>query len=138
MTEHSETSLAGTVDGGDDGTRILTTIPYDEGWHITIDGEPIEYKKSLDTLNSDGIPAGLISFDVPAGEHEFEMHYMSNSFKYGAIVSVSGIVLFAAACVAEKLLPKLKAAKAAALPEPVNKDNGDDAESDDDSQEETE
>ena len=140
VTEHSETSLAGTVDGGENGTRILTTIPYDEGWHITIDGEAVEYKKSLDPINSDDIPsAGLISFDVPAGEHEFEMHYMSDSFKYGAIISVSGIVLFAAACVAEKLLPKLRAAKAAALPEPVNKEDGDESQSDDiDSQEDTE
>jgi len=121
VTDHSESSLSGTVNGGDNGTRILTTIPYDEGWHITVDGKPVEYKKALYTPekeeNEDGeliekdMPGGLISFDVPAGEHTFEMHYMSDAFKYGAILSVSGIVLFAAACIGEKLLPRIRAKK---------------------------
>jgi len=120
VTDHSETMLAGTVNGGDKGTRILTTIPYDEGWHITVDGKPVEYKKTLsvpdpDIKEEDNL-SGLISFDVPAGEHTFKMTYMSDAFKYGAIISISGIVLFAAACVGEKLLPKLRAKKAAVLP----------------------
>lgn len=97
VNEHSETSLAGSVDGGADGERILLTIPYDEGWHITIDGEEIEYQKSLDSL---------ISFDIAPGEHTFEMHYMSSSFKYGAALSVTGIILFAAAAVADTLLKR--------------------------------
>ena len=133
VTEHSESSLAGTVNGGESGTRILTTIPYDEGWHITIDGKPVEYKKALyvpkpeDEDDGKEVPSGLISFDVPAGEHEFEMHYMSDAFKYGAIISISGIVLFAAACVGEKLLPKLRAKKAAVLPVTAKKDEDESA-----------
>jgi len=124
VTDHSETSLAGTVNGGENGTRILTTIPYDAGWQITIDGEVVECKKVLevplpeDEENEEKEnPSGLISFDVPAGEHTFEMHYMSDAFKYGAIISVSGIVLFAAACVCEKLIPAMRARKAAAVTE---------------------
>ncbi len=88
ITSHSETSLAGSMNGGENGTRILLTVPYDEGWHISVDGKDIEYTKALDSL---------ISFDITSGEHEFEMHYMSDSFKYGAAVSVAGVVLFAAA-----------------------------------------
>lgn len=105
ITEHSETSLKGNVDGGENGTRILLTVPYDEGWHISIDGNEIEYTKSFDSL---------ISFDISSGEHEFEMHYMSDSFKYGAIVSISGVILFAAAAITEQVISRRRRIKALA------------------------
>lgn len=95
VTLFEEDRIEGTVTTAEDGTVMLTTIPYDEGWHITVDGEEIEYSKALDSL---------ISFKLDSGEHTIVMRYMSKEFKTGAAVSLSGIFLFILICVADKFL----------------------------------
>lgn len=92
IDEYSETHFKGTINAKEDGT-VWTTIPYDEGWHITIDGEEIEPIKLCDAL---------IGFDISAGEHTLQLHYMPDCFVIGATLSVLGILLFAAVLLLEK------------------------------------
>ncbi|WP_321387529.1 YfhO family protein [uncultured Enterococcus sp.] len=66
---------------------IFTTIPYDAGWSAYIDGKKVEmptFKKAFLTLN------------VPAGEHEIKFVFLPQGFKIGALLFVSGLVLFQA------------------------------------------
>ena len=74
---------------------MLVTIPYDEGWHIKIDGEEIEYFESLDSL---------IGFNVGMGEHTVEITYMPKAFSLGLAVSVVSLALFILIIIFEKFV----------------------------------
>lgn len=77
----------------DDGvSTVMTTIPYDEGWHIMLDGKEIEYYEVLDAL---------IAFDCESGSHTLDMYYLPDCYVTAAIISSCGfliLVLSVAAC----------------------------------------
>ncbi len=77
----SDSHLAGTVNSGMDGT-LMTSIPYDAGWQVTVDG------KAVDTY---AIGEGLLGFDITTGEHTVEMNYAPRGWWLG--VSVSAVSL---------------------------------------------
>ena len=106
VTSFEENRIEGFADVKADSTNMLTTIPYDEGWHIVVDGEEIEYTKAL---------GSLIMFELDEGKHEIEMYYMSKSFFIGNIISLSGVIIFAICCVLEVLIPYLKKRRISAL-----------------------
>jgi len=97
VTSFEEDRLEGYADVKRDKTKMLTTIPYDEGWHIVVDGEEIEYSKAL---------GSLISFELEKGKHKVEMYYMSDSFFIGNIISLFGVIIFALCCVGEQLISR--------------------------------
>lgn len=47
-------------------TLLYTSIPYDEGWKIKVDGQDVEYIKLLD---------GLIAVQLNEGNHVIEFKY---------------------------------------------------------------
>ena len=53
----------------------------------------------------------LIAFDVTPGEHELVFEYRPDCVKYGLILSVSGLVIFAVLCVGEYVLKKKRASR---------------------------
>lgn len=61
-----------------DETAVLT-IPYEKGWNITINGEKIEYFKTLDAF---------IGMHLPSGTYEIEMEYKVPGKVTGTIVSI--------------------------------------------------
>ncbi len=92
----SDDNLEGTIKTTKASQTILTTLPYDEGWHIYIDGEEIEYRETLDAL---------IAFDIDnAGEHTLKMTYRSTPFVLGLVISVLGIILFFGICTADYII----------------------------------
>ena len=66
--------------------KMLFTIPYDEGWTLTIDGKEIELKKHL------GIFLGA---DVQPGEHTYEMTFIPSGLKTGAVAAAVSLLLTA-------------------------------------------
>lgn len=79
----SDTQFKGTIYAAEDGT-VWTTIPYDTGWHVKIDGENVPIYKLCDAL---------IGFDISAGEHTLELRYMPACFVVGSALSVFGLLL---------------------------------------------
>ena len=65
---------------------IFTTIPYDEGWQVYVDGEKAETVQVLGTL---------LAIPSTEGFHELEFVYRPDCAVYGGILSVLGIVIFA-------------------------------------------
>ena len=66
---------------------LLTSIPYDGGWQIFIDGEEASVSQAAGYLNC---------ADITKGHHEIEMSYTVPGIKAGAILSffgVAGLVL---------------------------------------------
>ncbi len=84
ITEFSSDSIAATVVAADGG-RMLTTIPYDEGWQVTVDGEPVTVSESL---------GALLSFNIPKGTHTVEMVYMPKCYTYALLISLTGTAVF--------------------------------------------
>ena len=64
---------------------MFTTIPYDEGWKVYVDGERVDIYKTCDAL---------LAFDITEGVHTVEMKYFSKAMTVGLILSVSGLAIF--------------------------------------------
>lgn len=100
ITARSGTRFDGTVRSESDRV-MFTTIPYDSDWQVYIDGERTDTYK---------VCAALLAFDIPAGEHQISIKYVSGVFISGLLLSVTGVVLLCAFAAAENGgIEKLKA-----------------------------
>ena len=69
-----------------DRLAVFSEIFYPDGWHATVDGQPLELFRAYWTLRS-----ALL----PAGEHEVEMYFLPDSYRTGAMVSrIASIFLY--------------------------------------------
>lgn len=80
----SELSMQYTAD--EDGF-VTSTIPFDEGWRVYVDGTEVETYRNMDTF---------LTFDVVNGEHEIELIYWPPYFWAGVWVSVAALLAVAA------------------------------------------
>jgi len=85
ITEFSDSSITGTVVATEDRPILFTTIPYSEGWHAYIDGQP---SKVLVVLN--GAFCALI---IPPGEHLVTFEYTAPGFLVGAVISLVSVFI---------------------------------------------
>ncbi len=91
-----EDDFIGTYATLSNNTTVLTSLPYDEGWKIYVDGSEIEYKKALDAL---------IAFDIEdAGEHTVRFKYAPKTFTLGLTISILSTILFIMIIIIEKPL----------------------------------
>lgn len=86
ITEFSDTQIKGTVTVGAN-EFLYTSINYDEGWTVTVDGEKAETFK---------VGGALLGIDVAPGTHEIEMKFEPKGFKLGALISAGTVLLYAA------------------------------------------
>lgn len=82
--DYAESHLTGTIQVPAGCSAVFTTIPYDEGWNVYVDGKQVEIEKTLDAL---------VAFDITEGEHTIELRYFSDYHKYGIIISLSTLAL---------------------------------------------
>lgn len=101
IENYSSSSFSGRMTVTDETSQVFTSIPYDEGWQITVDGKKIEYEKALDAL---------ITFKLEAGEHEIEMRYSPVCVKEGLFLSACGVTAFALFETADAITRKKKKA----------------------------
>ncbi len=85
-----DTVIEGSVTAPEDGV-LYTSIPYDKGWSLTVDGEKAEY---IGIGNN-----GLIGVELIAGDHEIRFKYTPRGFYPGLIVSIAGIGIFVFLCI---------------------------------------
>ena len=84
LNEFDTDYIKGTVKTEKDGV-MLFSIPYDEGWSVTLDGEKVSTQKA----------AGyLLCFDISEGEHEIELSYTVPGIKEGAFISFLLLLVF--------------------------------------------
>ena len=77
----SEDHLKGTVIAEDDGI-LFTSITYEPGWTVYVDGEKTEPVKLVDALI--GVP-------MKAGIHSVEMKFFPKGLTEGILISIAGI-----------------------------------------------
>ncbi len=107
---YKEDNLSGTITTTEPSTTVMTTISYDKGWKVYLDGEQIEAYETLDAL---------VAFDIVGeGEHTLTLKYMPNIYVLGMTLSIFGLAVFFILCVVDFVLKKtLLKSK---LREPIN------------------
>ena len=79
--------IFGSITTYENNKTIMTTIPYDKGWQVFVDGKQVE------TYSIYG--NSLMTFDIEnAGEHEIEFKYMPKIYVVGGIISAVSFVGF--------------------------------------------
>ena len=66
------------------GQQLMFTIPYDEGWTLTVDGKKTELKKVLDVF---------MAADAEPCEHTYEMKFMPSGLKVGVLAAGANLLL---------------------------------------------
>lgn len=75
--------LKGHINMRNDGYFVLS-IPYDEGFNITMDGKKVAYEKT----NVD-----LIGFKMPKGKHKIIVKYNSPLLHFGEVISLISLMV---------------------------------------------
>ena len=84
IAEYSDTYVKGYVTAADSQT-LFTTIPYDTGWTVCVDGEKVEYESFEDSF---------ILVKLEAGDHTVEFRYEPRGVKIGAVISAAALAAF--------------------------------------------
>lgn len=96
---YKDDEITGTITTLEDNRTILTTIPYDAGWEVYVDGVRVETQEAVDAL---------ISFEITdAGEHDIRFLYRPATFKIGIAVTIASSAIFVLIIIFEKYLKKL-------------------------------
>lgn len=83
ITKHTDTYLEGEITAQENQV-MFTSIPYEKGWTIKVDGRKVEPVILADAL---------IGINVPEGTHTVTMKFMPNYFITGIIISCAGVIL---------------------------------------------
>lgn len=81
-----ETYIKGTINASDDGV-IYTSINYDNGWSVYIDGEKVE-KDDIFAIGD-----ALLGVNVTKGEHTLEFKYSPEGLTLGIVISFATLLL---------------------------------------------
>ena len=105
VTHYDDTSIEGTVTAKENGLLFLS-IPYAEGFKLTVDGEEAELLPVQDAL---------CAVLLEKGTHEIKLQYEPAGIKEASLISVAGIASLAAVTVISSKLKKRKEKAALAV-----------------------
>ncbi len=86
ITEFTDRKISGTINVEEDGV-LYTSIPYDKGWEITVDGEKLHTDEYIIVGNA------LLGINLEKGSHTVQFKYTPQGLKLGIIISVIGLLL---------------------------------------------
>ena len=78
VTEYTDRTVSGTVTADEDGV-LLTSIPYDKGWSVKVDGQKVDIKPFANAL---------CAIPLTAGEHTIEFSFFTYGLTLGIIASI--------------------------------------------------
>ena len=84
VTDAGDTFIKGTIDADDSGI-LVTSVPYEEGWSMKIDGQ----ETSIAELTGDV----WISAQLEPGTHEIELRFRPAGFIKGLILTIESIII---------------------------------------------
>ena len=97
---YREDYLPGTITTKNENQLITTTIPYDKGWQVTVDGKKVE---TVELANA------LVGYYIEEpGEHEIEMRYCPKELVLGVAISVISTIAFFLLIIFEKKLRRIR------------------------------
>ncbi len=80
----SGSSITAELFAENENTVALTSIVFDEGWKVWVNGE---------SVRTDSYVGGLLYFNLPKGESSIVMRYRPTGFTVSAIVSTATLLL---------------------------------------------
>lgn len=83
VTYHTDTDIRGTINADDNGI-LFTSIPYEEGWKIYIDGKRVQTTKLIDTF---------LGAKIQDGQHEVRLLFRPDYLYISAAISFAGVLL---------------------------------------------
>ena len=94
--------IYGSLTTFEDNKTVMTTIPYDEGWKVYVDGKQVD----IYSVYGDS----LMAFDIEnAGEHEIEFKYMPKIYVLTGIISIASTGVFVGLIAFERSKSKKRA-----------------------------
>lgn len=77
--------IKGTVTATEDKPVFFTSIPYEEGWHAYVDGQPV---KVVSALNN-----AFLALVLSPGTHDVELRYIAPGSHSGAIITFISLLI---------------------------------------------
>lgn len=97
-----ETKITGSIDADKD-CMMFTSIPYDKGWTVKIDGKEIADKDYI------ALQDAYLCFNLPKGEHKIEISFKQRGLLEGAAISAGTLIILIIAAVILKKRRRKKA-----------------------------
>lgn len=97
VTRFTDSSLEGSLTAAKAGT-VFTSIPYDAGWSVKVDGKAVETYAVCD--------GALLAFDIDAGAHTVEMRFLPRGLVPGIVIS---LLCLAILIIVSVVLPRRRA-----------------------------
>lgn len=92
LNGHTHGGIRGEITVGEQ-ERVVTSIPYEAGWRVKVDGKRVEPEVFFGTF---------LSFPAEAGTHTVSMRFLPPGLIPGVLLQIAGIVLFVRGCVLTK------------------------------------
>ena len=132
VTKFEDTYVEGTATAEKDGQYLFTTIPYEEGWTITVNGKEVKQEKVLESL---------IAVPLEKGENTITFKFLPKYYIEALIITGFGVILLVFVFLTEvkkinfikNLLPKVQL-----NPDDVSEDDPEEYDDDTDPDSETE
>lgn len=100
VVEFDETKIVGKVNAEEDCV-FYSSIPYDEGWTVKVDGKEIKKKDYI------AIADAYLGFNISKGRHKVEISFKQRGLLEGAAISVATLlILLIVAFIAAKRRPE--------------------------------
>lgn len=80
----SSTALSGTVNQVSGKDYLFTSIPYNAGWHVKVDGKKVTPQKAWNAM---------LAFKLPSGKHKLKLYYIPQGLIYGGLVSLLSVII---------------------------------------------
>lgn len=90
VTSYADGAVEGTIEALEDGV-MFTSIPYDEGWKILVDGKETEAVPLLENA--------FLGVELERGSHEVEMRYEAPGKTVGETISAATLISILSACI---------------------------------------
>ncbi len=94
ITKYTDTSLNGTIQVKESGL-LYTSIPYDKGWSVYVDGRKVRTHAFKDAL---------VSIYLESGEHELRFEFTPVGLKGGMMITILSILIFIAIFAADMII----------------------------------
>ncbi len=96
VSEYTSTKIEGTITVESDGV-FTTSIPYEEGWTLYVDGEKTETKEVM---------GAFLAADLTEGTHEITLEYSPSGFIPGAVIALIALLVFVGLWVYDYVIKK--------------------------------
>ena len=91
----TDTNVKGTIHAEEEGIMV-TSIPYDEGWSVYVDGRKTEYQK---------VKKCFLGVPLTAGDHIIELRYMPQGLLPGTMITLGSLLILIAYALYRKKHP---------------------------------